>query len=118
MVSNNHFEVRQGLPLLMVPEVSLLLFECGTSLYTWLSLLYILAKEANGPRYIQLGWGANCEFPWQLRRGAEERGLGDSLHFVRALGKIQGLEKLAIEGYYAKHWPAYLEETMGCAGVS
>ena len=41
------------------------------------------------------------------------RGLGDNLHFVRALGKIRGLEKLVIEGFYAKHWPAYLEETIG-----
>ncbi len=39
--------------------------------------------------------------------------MGDNLDFVRALGKIQGLEKLVIEGYYAKNWPAYLEESMG-----
>jgi len=32
---------------------------------------------------------------------------------VRALGKIQGLEELVIEGYYAKNWPSYLEERMG-----
>jgi hypothetical protein len=42
-----------------------------------------------------------------------ERGLSGNLDFVRALGMIQGLDKLAIEGYYAKNWPAYLEETMG-----
>jgi hypothetical protein len=85
----------------------------NAELSPWLSLLYILAEEVNGLRYIELGWGVNCEFPWELERGVEERGLGDSLHFVRALGKIQGLEKLVIEGYYAKHWPAYLEERMG-----
>ena len=32
---------------------------------------------------------------------------------MRALGKIQGLEELVIEGYYAKNWPSYLEERMG-----
>jgi hypothetical protein len=78
-----------------------------------LQLLYILAEEASGLRYIRIGWGAECEFPWRLGRGARERGLGDNPDFVRALGKIQGLEKLVIEGYYAKNWPAYLEERMG-----
>lgn len=38
------------------------------------------------------------------------RGFGNNVYFVRALGKIQGLEELVIEGYYAKYWPAYLEE--------
>lgn len=41
-----------------------------------------------------------------MERGAKERGLGDNLDFVRLLGNIQGLEKLVIEGYYAKNWPA------------
>jgi hypothetical protein len=39
--------------------------------------------------------------------------LGDNLDFVRGLGKIRELEKLVISGYYAKQWPAYLEERMG-----
>ncbi|KIN06928.1 hypothetical protein OIDMADRAFT_46844 [Oidiodendron maius Zn] len=82
-------------------------------LFPWLQLLYILAEEASGLRCIELGWGADCEFPWQLGRGARERGLGDSLDFVRALGNIRGLKKLVIKGYYAKRWPAYLEERMG-----
>ena len=38
-----------------------------------------------------------------MERGAKERGLGDDLDFVRLLGNIQGLEKLVIEGYYAKN---------------
>jgi hypothetical protein len=79
----------------------------------WLQLLYILAEEASGLRSIKLGWGANCDLRWHLERGAKERGLGDSLDFVRALGKIQGLEKLVIEGYYAKNWPVYLEGRIG-----
>ena len=79
----------------------------------WLQLLYILAEEASGLRSIELGWGAYCDFHWHLERGAKERGLGDSLDFVRALRKIQGLEKLVIEGYYAKNWPVYLEGIIG-----
>ena len=76
---------------------------------SWIQLLYILAEKASGLRCIELAWGANCDYPWQLQRGERERGLGDNLDFVRALGKIQGLEKLVISGYYAKNWPAYLE---------
>jgi hypothetical protein len=41
------------------------------------------------------------------------RGFGNNVYFVRALGKIQGLEELVVEGYYAKEWPAYLEERIG-----
>jgi hypothetical protein len=32
---------------------------------------------------------------------------------MRALGKIQKLEKLVIFGYYTKNWPAYLDKRMG-----
>ena|SRR5438045_9153205 len=78
----------------------------------WLRILYLLAEKANGLHFIELGWDAKCEFPWELEHRTEERGLGDNLHFVRALGKIEGLEKLVIEGYYAKHWPAYFKERM------
>jgi len=78
----------------------------------WLQLLYISAEEASGLRYIRIRWGAECEFHWGLERGARERGLGDNLDFIHVLGKIQGLEKLVIGGYYAKNWPAYLEARM------
>lgn len=60
-------------------------------LYQWLQLLHILANEFSDLRYIELGWGANCEFPWQLELGAEERGLGDRVGFVHALAQIHGL---------------------------
>jgi len=43
----------------------------------------------------------------------KNRGLGDNLDFVRSFGKIQGLETLVLEGFYAKNWPTYLEERMG-----
>ncbi|TAQ88737.1 hypothetical protein B7494_g2908 [Chlorociboria aeruginascens] len=82
---------------------------CMAEISSWIQLLNILAEKASGLRYIELAWGTNCDFPWPLQRGARERGLGDNLDFVRALGKIQGLEKLVISGYYAKNWPAYLE---------
>lgn len=79
----------------------------------WVLLLGILSEDAIGLRSIKLGWGADCEFSWQLKKGAKERGFGDNLPFVRALARIQGLEKLHIEGYYAKHWPSYLMDKTG-----
>jgi len=80
----------------------------------WLRLLHILAEEASGLRSIKLKWCAGfMENPRKFERRVLERGLGDQLDFVRALGKIQGLETLVIDGYYAKNWPAYLEERMG-----
>jgi hypothetical protein len=74
------------------------------ALSSWLDLLHVLAEEAGGLRYIKLTYDA---IPPQ------KRGLGDNLDFVRAFGKIQGLETLVLEGFYAKNWPAYLEERMG-----
>jgi hypothetical protein len=35
------------------------------------------------------------------------------VNVVRALGRIRGLQKLEIDGYFAKEWPAYLEEKVG-----
>jgi hypothetical protein len=32
---------------------------------------------------------------------------------IQPIGSRLWLEKLVIEGYYAKNWPAYLEERMG-----
>jgi hypothetical protein len=54
----------------------------------------------------------NCDFRWHLEREAKEWSLGDNLDFVHMLGNIQGLETLVIKGYYAKNWPAYLEQRM------
>lgn len=75
----------------------------------WLTLLNALSKRATGLKYIELGWGENCEHPWMLKRGAKERGLGDNVLFVRALAKIRGLEEMHITGHYAKNWPSYLK---------
>ncbi|KAK3933571.1 hypothetical protein QBC46DRAFT_401781 [Diplogelasinospora grovesii] len=80
----------------------------------WLILLDTLSKKATGLRFVVLAWGTDRGIIWP--RGAAERGLGDNLLFVRALvralARIQGLEKLNIKGFYAKHWPSYLREKM------
>jgi hypothetical protein len=50
-------------------------------------------------------------WPWQ-------RGLGKDIAFAQALAGLSkvGLEKLLIEGLYAKPWPAYFRDKFG-AGV-
>ena len=78
----------------------------------WLQLLTLLAKDATGLRYVEIVWSAAPDDPLSLPQRAIDRGLGDNLDFVRALGKIQGLDNLIIKGCYAKNWPAYLERTM------
>jgi hypothetical protein len=82
-------------------------------LRTWLKLLQTLAMVATGLRRLVLGWGARTDCAISLQRGAIQRGLGDSLDFVRNLARIQGLDELVIQGYFAQPWPAYLEKMMG-----
>ncbi|OIW30197.1 hypothetical protein CONLIGDRAFT_548742, partial [Coniochaeta ligniaria NRRL 30616] len=82
-------------------------------LTAWLRLLDALSKEATGLKSIKIGWGADTKFPWMLQKGAKERGLGDNVLFVRAFAKIRGLEKIHLNGLYAKRWPSYLEEATG-----
>jgi len=80
----------------------------------WVGLLYLLAEEASGLRWIKICWNsaASDYSPYSEPAWNWERGLGDNLLFVRALGKIKGLEELVIQGCYAKNWPTYLEERM------
>lgn len=85
---------------------------CRSEILPWLRLLETLSVKVTGLRFVEIAWDADCEFPWQLVRGAKERGLGDNVLFVRALARIQGLEKLIIGGYYGKHWPSYLSQEM------
>lgn len=74
-------------------------------LQPWLTILRFLADEGNALRYIEL------VYFWH--RSGPKRGMGDNVEFVRALARIQGLEKLVIKGYYAESWPAYLSEKLG-----
>lgn len=86
---------------------------CFAELWQWLRLLHILSEKTTGLRSIKLVWDAIRDYPSNsIHIGGEKRGLGDNVLFVRALARIQGLEKLEIGGYYAKHWPQYLEDNM------
>jgi hypothetical protein len=119
LYSQNVFAISEPKQMFqLMVQIGLANFKLIKTLHIWvpwmaelrpyLQLLSMLAKQASGLRYIELGWGADTQFPWHLERGARERGLGDNLDFVRALGKFQQLERLLIRGYYAKNWVAYL----------
>ncbi|KPM46368.1 hypothetical protein AK830_g143 [Neonectria ditissima] len=100
----------QNVKLLGMLQISV---PCQTECGSWVKLFDALAKDATGLRALHVEWFAECEYSWEYVRGAAERGLGDNLDFVRALGQIKGLEKMTIRGSYAKRWPAYLQEKMG-----
>ncbi|KAK2801837.1 hypothetical protein FQN50_007582 [Emmonsiellopsis sp. PD_5] len=79
----------------------------------WGILIRTIAELPTGLRYLQVCWRTTGEYSWEERRPSIERGLGANLDFVRDLAKIRGLEKLVLEGFYAKNWPAYLREQTG-----
>lgn len=67
----------------------------------WYKLLDHLAREVTALQYIYIYW--------DTYRG----GAGKDLRFVRELAKIQGLQSMVVEGFYAIHWPRFLAEKMG-----
>ena len=71
----------------------------------WCELFNKLASEAISLRDIYIYWDAEPYF-WHF-------GGGFDVNVVRALARINGLHKLEIDGYFAKEWPAYLEEKVG-----
>jgi hypothetical protein len=79
---------------------------------SWLNLLHVLPKATTGLKSIVVRWcGEVVEKPW-------ERSLGKDIAFAQALAGLSkvGVDKLRIEGYYAKPWPAYFRDKFG-AGV-
>ena len=76
----------------------------NTSLH-WYKVLDRLAREATGSRHVYICWDAE--------ESCGHHGAGKDVHFVRELAKIQGLQSMAIDGFYAMHWPRYLAEKMG-----
>ena len=68
----------------------------------WYKLLDVLARDAAGLRHIYIYWSFDCS-------GAA----GKDLHFVRRLAKLQRLQSMGLDGYYAKQWPSYLARKLG-----
>ncbi|KAL4916308.1 hypothetical protein BDW62DRAFT_186503 [Aspergillus aurantiobrunneus] len=83
----------------------------------WIALLRMLAKKAQGLRYLEIAWSTGYYFPHSLLMGLSHRGLGGDVLFVRNLAKVRQLETLEIAGFYAVRWPEYLRKTMGKKGI-
>lgn len=81
----------------------------------WVHLLDALVDEAGRIRTLGISWDAKFRMTALPGPATQAKGLGDSLLFVRTLAAIQGVEKLILQGYYAKHWPSYLQEASGAA---
>ena len=71
----------------------------------WCELFDRLASEAKGLREIHIYWDAE---PILRHYGG-----GSDVDVVRALARITGLQKLEIDGYFAKEWPAYSMDKVG-----
>ncbi|KAI8954980.1 hypothetical protein F4801DRAFT_415847 [Xylaria longipes] len=81
---------------------------------SWLSLLHILPKATTGLKSVVVRWwGEGKVKRW-------ERSLGKDIAFAQALARLLsevGVEKLRLEGYYAKPWPAYFRDKLGARVV-
>lgn len=69
----------------------------------WCRVLRRLALQATGLKYIYAYFDA--EPVW--------RGIGRDVDFIRGLGALQSVQKITIEGFYAKRWPEYLRAQFG-----
>jgi hypothetical protein len=70
----------------------------------WCVLFDKLQREATNIQNLGVYWDA--EGPIHIR-------LGKSVVFIRGLAQLKGKGSVDIGGFYAKHWPKYLEEKMG-----
>lgn len=80
---------------------------------SWLNLLRILPEATTGIKSVVVRWwGEGVDKTW-------ERSLGKDIAFAQALAGLSklGVEKLRIEGYYAKPWPAYFRDKFGALAV-
>lgn len=71
----------------------------------WQRLFELLATDGVAPNLKRLEVFWDCE--------GSLRGLGKSVDFIRALGKLRPKEHVKISGFYALNWPDFLEREMG-----
>jgi hypothetical protein len=87
----------------------------------WCRLFDTLQQEATNIQDLSVYWDA--EGPWGTRppwniENPLHFGLGKSVVFVRGLAQLKVKKSVEISGFYAKHWPRYLEEKMGLMPVN
>ena len=75
----------------------------------WCVLFDKLRREATNIQNLSVYW--DSEGPIHI-------GLGKSVVFVRGLALLKIKRSVNIGGFYAKHWPRYLEENMGLKPVN
>jgi len=75
----------------------------------WCVLFHKLQREATNIQNLSVYWDAE---------GPIHIGLGKSVVFVRGLALLKVKRSVDIGGFYAKHWPRYLEENMGLKPVN
>jgi hypothetical protein len=77
----------------------------------WLRLLYKLSLTDEAPQLTSLEVGFDSsELRWNNQW---RKSLGDNVLFARSLGKIKGLKRMKITGFFGKNWPDYLSAKMG-----
>lgn len=70
----------------------------------WQRLFELLATDGVAPnlKCLEVFW--DCE--------GQHRGLGKSVDFIRALGKLRPKEHVKVSGFYALNWPDFLRREM------
>ncbi|KAI1130666.1 hypothetical protein F5Y10DRAFT_263007 [Nemania abortiva] len=79
--------------------------------HLWLTLFYALSQTAVDLKSVVVRWGKGS--------GTSYQNLGKDIALAQALARLSrlGVEKLRIEGYYAKPWPAYFRDKFGARVV-
>jgi len=104
---------------------SLSIFLNATSLspspQQWCRLFDKLQREATDVQHLSVYWDADGPWgtrpPWNIEDPLHF-GLGQSVVFIRGLAQLKVKKSVEIGGFYAKHWPRYLEEKMGLKPVN
>ncbi|KAF2129198.1 hypothetical protein P153DRAFT_366631 [Dothidotthia symphoricarpi CBS 119687] len=94
----------------------------GPSPERWCRLFNKLHQDATNLKHLDVYWDA--EGPWDHSKPPWDIdeilhfGLGESVVFVRGLARLNVSQSVKIGGFYAKHWPPYLEEKLGIRPIN
>jgi hypothetical protein len=82
----------------------------------WCRLFDKLSREAPNIQSLEVFWDAVG--PWGTRPPWEwedplNYGMGRSVEFIRGLATLKVRKSVQLRGFYALHWPAYLQEKIG-----
>jgi len=87
----------------LISDLSIHVEATDTSPQRWYSLFDKLQQEGTNIQSLSVYWDAE----------GMHTGLGRSVAFVRKLTLLKVIRSVKIGGFYAKHWPKYLEEKLG-----